>query len=195
MSRLLRATPADQLTDAADRFADRWQFLSSYNYLDATGNTDADAQFEQIHVFGTRSFSIRDASGNEWSGRGKRPHWLNDALDGGATLIADDLVEMKRVGNRLLLSFPPDSPAELKGKIVARGLSLVDVAVAPPEVELALVVEATPPAEVDILPDSLDFEWLGLPVTTIRIPLLEPSAPAKVRLALAKLTRSIIPPS
>jgi HPr kinase/phosphorylase len=128
------------------------------------------------------------------SGSGKSDLTLR-LLDSGATLISDDVVEMKRADRRLLLSFPPESPSDLKGKIVARGLGLVDVAAAPPEVELALVVEATPPAEVEILPESLDSEWLGLPVTTLRIPLLEPSAPAKVRLALAKLSRSIIPPS
>ena len=128
------------------------------------------------------------------SGSGKSDLTLR-LLDSGATLISDDVVEMKRVDSRLLLSFPPESPGELKGKIVARGLGLVDVAAAPPEVELALVVEATPPAEVEILPESLESEWLGLSVTTIRIHLLEPSAPAKVRLALTKLARSIIPPS
>jgi len=51
------------------------------------------------------------------------------------------------------------------------------------------------PAEVELIPETLESEWLDLQVTTIGIGLLEPSAPAKVRLALAKLTRSIIPPS
>ncbi len=102
---------------------------------------------------------------------------------------------MKRAGNVLLLSFPPEGPAELKGKMEVKGLGIMSVAVAPPEIPLALVVESTPPAEIELIPESLESEWLGLPVTTIGIHLLEPSAPAKVRLALAKLTRSIIPPS
>jgi serine kinase of HPr protein (carbohydrate metabolism regulator) len=116
-------------------------------------------------------------------------------IDAGATLIADDVVELKRAGDALLLSFPPEGPADLKGKMAVKGLGIVSVPASPPAVPLALVVESTPPAEVTLLPDSLESEWLGLAVTTIRIPLLEPSAPAKVRLALAKLTRSIIPPS
>lgn len=116
-------------------------------------------------------------------------------IDAGATLIADDLVELKRAGGALLLSFPAEGPAELKGKMEVKGLGIMSVPAAPPEVPLALVVRSTPPAEVELIPESLESEWLGLQVTTIGIGLLEPSAPAKVRLALAKLTRSIIPPS
>ena len=116
-------------------------------------------------------------------------------IDSGATLIADDLVELKREGGALLLSFPADGPTELKGKMEVKGLGIMSVPAAPPEVPLALVVRSTPPAEVELIPESLESEWLGLMVTTIGIGLLEPSAPAKVRLALAKLTRSIIPPS
>ena len=116
-------------------------------------------------------------------------------IDSGATLIADDLVEMKRDGGALLLSFPPEGPADLKGMMEVKGLGIMSVPAAPSEVPLALVVESTPPDQVELIPESLESEWLGLPVTTVRIHLLEPSAPAKVRLALAKLTRSIIPPS
>jgi serine kinase of HPr protein (carbohydrate metabolism regulator) len=116
-------------------------------------------------------------------------------IDSGATLVADDLVELKRDGEQALLSFPPEGPADLKGKMEVKGLGIMSVPVAPPEVPLALVVQSTPPAEVELIPDSLESEWLGLMIATIRIHLLEPSAPAKVRLALAKLTRSIIPPS
>lgn len=116
-------------------------------------------------------------------------------IDSGAALVADDLVELKRAGDRLLLSFPPEGPADLKGKMEVKGLGIMGVAAAPPDVPLALVVRSTPLAEVELIPESLESEWLGIAVTTIGIHLLEPSAPAKVRLALAKLTRSIIPPS
>ena len=128
------------------------------------------------------------------SGAGKSDLTLR-LIDSGATLIADDVVEMKRIGNQLLLSFPPEGPVDLKGKMEVKGLGIMSVPVAPPQVPLALVVRSTPLAEVELIPESLESEWLGLPVPTIGIGLLEPSAPAKVRLALAKLTRSIIPPS
>jgi HPr kinase/phosphorylase len=116
-------------------------------------------------------------------------------IDSGATLIADDVVELVCEDHALLLSFPPEGPADLKGKMEVKGLGIMSVPVAPPAVPLALVVRSTPLAEVELIPESLESEWLGLAVTTIGIHLLEPSAPAKVRLALAKLTRSIIPPS
>jgi HPr kinase/phosphorylase len=116
-------------------------------------------------------------------------------IDACATLIADDVVEMRRDGTLLLLSFPPEGPGELKGKMEIKGLGIMSVPAAPLEIPLALVVRSTSPAEVELIPESLESEWLGLAVTTIGIHLLEPSAPAKVRLALAKLTRSIIPPS
>ncbi|HEX6117872.1 MAG TPA: HPr kinase/phosphatase C-terminal domain-containing protein [Dongiaceae bacterium] len=116
-------------------------------------------------------------------------------IDAGARLIADDVVEMKREGDLLLLSFPPEGPANLRGRMEVKGLGIMSVPTAPPDTPLALVVEATPPERVELIPESLQSEWLGLAVTTLRIPLLEPSAPAKVRLALAKPTRSIIPPS
>jgi HPr kinase/phosphorylase len=116
-------------------------------------------------------------------------------IDAGATLIADDVVELKRAGQALLLSFPPEGPAELKGKMEVKGLGIMSVPAAPPDVPLALVVQATPRDKVELIPESLESEWLGLSATTIGIDLLAPSAPAKVRLALAKLARSIIPPS
>lgn len=116
-------------------------------------------------------------------------------IDSGATLIADDVVELKREGRGLLLSFPPEGPADLKGKMEVKGLGIMSVPMAPPEVPLALVVRSTPREQVELIPESLESEWLGLKVATIGIHLMEPSAPAKVRLALAKLTRSIIPPS
>jgi serine kinase of HPr protein (carbohydrate metabolism regulator) len=128
------------------------------------------------------------------SGSGKSDLTLR-LIDSGALLIADDLVEMKRMGGAVLLSFPPEGPADLKGKMVVKGLGIMSVAVAPAESPLTLVVQATPVEKIELIPESLESEWLGLPVTTIGIHLLEPSAPAKVRLALAKLTRSIIPPS
>ena len=116
-------------------------------------------------------------------------------IDAGAALVADDVVELKRDGNEILLSFPPEGPANLMGKMEVKGLGIMSVPVAQPDVPLALVVQSTPRERIELVPESLESEWLGVQVTTIGIHLLEPSAPAKVRLALAKLTRSIIPPS
>jgi serine kinase of HPr protein (carbohydrate metabolism regulator) len=53
-------------------------------------------------------------------------------IDSGATLIADDVVEMTRERDQLLLSFPPEGPADLKGKMEVKGLGIMSVPVAPP---------------------------------------------------------------
>ncbi|HEY1383114.1 MAG TPA: serine/threonine protein kinase, partial [Dongiaceae bacterium] len=77
------------------------------------------------------------------SGSGKSDLTLR-LIDSGATLIADDVVELKRAGDMLLLSFPPEGPGDLKGKMEIKGLGIMSVPVAPPEIPLALVLEATP---------------------------------------------------
>jgi HPr kinase/phosphorylase len=128
------------------------------------------------------------------SGSGKSDLALR-LIDAGATLVAEDVVEMTRDGSQLLLSFPPEGPADLKGKMEVKGLGIMSVPAAPPAAPLALVVQATAREEMALIPESLESEWLDLKVATIGIDLLEASAPAKVRLALAKLARSIIPPS
>ena len=65
------------------------------------------------------------------SGAGKSDLTLR-LIDSGATLIADDMVELKREGDRLLLSFPPEGPADLKGKMEVKGLGIMSVPAAPP---------------------------------------------------------------
>lgn len=116
-------------------------------------------------------------------------------VDQGALLIADDLVELTREEGRVMAAFPGDAPAELKGRIEARGLGIVAVPAAAAPVELALVIEATPAADVDRLPETTYSQWLDVNIPTLRLTLLEASAPTKVRLALGAISGSIIRPS
>lgn len=116
-------------------------------------------------------------------------------IEAGALLIADDLVELTREGGRVSAAFPSDAPAKLKGRIEARGLGIVAVPAAESPAELALVVEASSAAEIDRLPESQTSQWLDLDIPTLRLALLEASAPIKVRLALGARSGSIIPPS
>src|SRR4030095_5211048 len=101
------------------------------------------------------------------SGAGKSDLTLR-LIDSGATLVADDVVELKREGNALLLSSPPEGPGDLKGKMEVKGLGIMSVPVAPPEVPLALVVRSTPPAEGELMPETLESEWLFLPGSALR---------------------------
>jgi HPr kinase/phosphorylase len=116
-------------------------------------------------------------------------------IDGGAALIADDGVALRRAGGRLMLRLPASAPAETRGRLEVRGLGILPV----PTVEaapLGLVVEllpaGAPPPER--LPESTAISLLGLTFPVICLAGLEASAPAKVRLAVRAASVFIIPP-
>src|ERR1041385_2406330 len=87
------------------------------------------------------------------SGSGKSDLTLR-LIDSGATLIADDVVELKRDGEVLLLSSPAEGPAGLRGKREIKGLGIMSVPAAPPDIPLSLVLQETPPSEVELIPES-----------------------------------------
>ena len=115
-------------------------------------------------------------------------------IDGSALLIADDLVELRRAGDHVQAGFPADAPADLRGRIEARGLGIVAVPAADRPVRLALVVEAGAGGGEE-RENYKDSQWLDVSVPVLRLALLEASAPAKVRLALGAAPGSIIRPS
>lgn len=116
-------------------------------------------------------------------------------VEAGALLIADDLVELTRDGQRVMAGFPAEAPAELKGRIEVPGLGIVAIPAAEGPAELALVVQAAPAAEVERMPESQYSQWLDVKIPTLKLTLLEASTPTKVRLALGARTGSIIRPS
>lgn len=116
-------------------------------------------------------------------------------IEGGALLIADDLVELRRAGDHLVASFPADAPADLRGRIEARGLGIVAVPAADGPVRLALVVTAHVPEDTGNSYKSEVFQGLDATVPALHLALLEASAPTKVRLALGAAPGSIIRPS
>lgn len=127
------------------------------------------------------------------SGAGKSDLALR-LIDQGALLIADDLVELRRDGTALTAGFPQEAPADLRGRIEARGLGILQVAAAETPVPLALVVESSPSSTLERLGESKLHQWLGVDVPVARLALLEASAPTKVRLALGARS-GIIPAS
>ncbi len=116
-------------------------------------------------------------------------------IEGGALLIADDLVELRRAGDDLLAGFPADAPADLRGRIEARGLGIVAVPAADGPVRLALVVQADAPSGAGNPENHQELQWLDIALPRLRLALLEASAPTKVRLALGASSGSIIRPS
>jgi serine kinase of HPr protein (carbohydrate metabolism regulator) len=114
------------------------------------------------------------------SGSGKSDLTLR-LLDRGFTLVSDDQTIVKREGDRLVASAPPN----IKGKLEIRGIGIVDmdtVETAP----IALYVELT--SEIVRLPDDRrERQVLGLNLPLISIDAQTASEASKVSLALYRL--------
>jgi len=119
------------------------------------------------------------------SGRGKSDLALR-LIDGGAKLIADDVVEIVKRGTALELRPPGETPRHLKGKMEVRGLGIV----AMPSVaraRLALVIQLVEPERVERYPESARMAFLGIRIKLLKLSAFEASSAAKVRLAVAGL--------
>ena len=112
------------------------------------------------------------------SGAGKSDLALR-LIDAGARLVADDQVELRRAGERVLVT----APAAIAGLIEVRGVGIIRLeAVA--EATLALLVDLVPSAEVDRFPETRCEDVLGLAVPSIALSPFEASTAAKLRFAL-----------
>jgi serine kinase of HPr protein (carbohydrate metabolism regulator) len=117
------------------------------------------------------------------SGSGKSDLSLR-LLDRGFTLVSDDQTIVKRQGDRLIATPPP----QLAGKLEIRGIGIVDME-HQADVPVALIVELT--SEIQRLPDdSRERPILGVPVPLVSVDAMTASAASKVALALDRLGRS-----
>ena len=114
------------------------------------------------------------------SGAGKSDLALR-LLDRGFTLVSDDQTTIRRDGDRLIASAPPN----IAGKLEIRGVGIVDMDVLK-DVPVALFVELT--SEIQRLPDdSRERPLLGGRRPLISIDAMTASAPSKVALALDRM--------
>lgn len=114
------------------------------------------------------------------SGSGKSDLTLR-LLDRGFTLVSDDRTIVKRHGETLLASAPP----QLAGKLEIRGVGIVDMA-HDSDIPVALVVELT--SDIQRLPDdSRERPILGVSIPLVSIDAMTASAASKVALALDRL--------
>ncbi|HWI88786.1 MAG TPA: HPr kinase/phosphatase C-terminal domain-containing protein [Sphingomicrobium sp.] len=114
------------------------------------------------------------------SGSGKSDLALR-LLDRGFTLVSDDRTLVRKDGDRLIASAPPN----LAGKLEIRGIGIVDMDVLS-DVPVALFVELT--SEIQRLPDeNRERPVLGVRVPLISIDAMSASAPSKVALALDRM--------
>lgn len=114
------------------------------------------------------------------SGSGKSDLALR-LLDRGFTLVSDDQTLVRRDGDRLLASAPP----QIAGKLEVRGIGIIEVE-SQRDVPVALLVELT--SEIQRLPDeSRERPVLGVPLPLVSIDALTASAASKIALALDRL--------
>ncbi|MDE0056965.1 MAG: HPr kinase/phosphatase C-terminal domain-containing protein [Defluviicoccus sp.] len=100
-------------------------------------------------------------------------------VDGGATLVADDQVDIRAAAGRLEASPPP----ALAGKIELRGLGILAVdwqRSAPLRLAVELLTDRPP----ERLPAPAERRFEGVALPLIRLAPFEASAAAKVRLAV-----------
>lgn len=112
------------------------------------------------------------------SGSGKSDLALR-LIDAGARLVADDQSELVRVGNEIVVR----PPAAIAGLLEVRGIGIVRLEPLM-EAPLALIADLVPAEVVERLPSTRSEQILGLDLPLIALPPFEPSAVAKLRLAL-----------
>lgn len=96
-------------------------------------------------------------------------------------LVADDRVDMTARSGRLIAS-PPDAIA---GKLEVRGIGIVAVEYLP-ETWVRLAVDLVARDAVERLPEDQTWACLGVTLPLVSLHAFDASAPAKVRLAVAR---------
>lgn len=113
------------------------------------------------------------------SGTGKSDLALR-LIDRGAALVSDDYTLLRRSGTALLAS----APATIAGRIEVRGLGIVEMT---PVADVPVALIVTPSDAPERMPlDPRVRRIAGIDVPCVALAPLEPSAPIKVELALAR---------
>lgn len=114
------------------------------------------------------------------SGSGKSDLTLR-LLDRGFTLVSDDQTIVKKDGDRLVASAPPN----IAGKLEIRGIGIVEMD-SVTDLPVALLVELT--SDIQRIPDdSRERPILGVSIPLISIDAMGASAPSKVAIALDRM--------
>ncbi|HET9813539.1 MAG TPA: HPr kinase/phosphatase C-terminal domain-containing protein [Sphingomicrobium sp.] len=114
------------------------------------------------------------------SGAGKSDLALR-MLDRGFALVSDDRTIVRKQGDRLLATAPPN----IAGKLEIRGIGIVEMD-ALTDVPVALIVELR--TDIERLPDDdRERQLLGVAVPLISIDAMTASAASKVALALDRM--------
>ena len=121
------------------------------------------------------------------SGSGKSDLALR-LIDAGARLVADDQSELYRSGDRVIVR----APATIAGLLEVRGVGIFRLD-ALAEAPVALIVDLVPAENVERLPAPHTETILGVALPLVRVTPFDPSAAAKLRLALRAFTEPGLP--
>ena len=117
------------------------------------------------------------------SGGGKSDLALR-MIEDGARLVADDQIELTAVRGALRAA----APAALRGRLEVRGVGIVEVAWIE-STTLRLVIDLVGSGLPDRLPEPSRRDYLGIGLPCMALSPFEPSAPAKLRLAVDRIKR------
>jgi serine kinase of HPr protein (carbohydrate metabolism regulator) len=112
------------------------------------------------------------------SGSGKSDLALR-LIDSGASLVADDRVNLVVKSGQLLAS----PPAPIAGKIEAYGIGILELPHTQ-EVAVSIAVDVTPQKTIERLPEPVFFDCLGVRLPLVSLNAFEGSVCAKIRLYL-----------
>ena len=115
------------------------------------------------------------------SGSGKSDLALR-LIDEGALLVSDDQVILTEADGGLTAS----APATIAGRMEVRGIGIVSMPHLP-QVGLTLVVDLVAAAKIERMPEAACCRLGGVDLPAIALAPFEPSAPAKLRLAVRRL--------
>jgi HPr kinase/phosphorylase len=108
-------------------------------------------------------------------------------IDEGATLIADDRVNLRRKDDALIAS----AAKNIFGLLEVRGIGILHFDAAQDK-PVALVAHLDPEGDIERLPEPSSWNYLGVSIPAIHISPFEASAPSKIRLALGIALKDIL---
>jgi len=100
-------------------------------------------------------------------------------IEGGAKLVADDRVDIEKIGTALELS----APENLHGLIEVRGLGVANIGAAE-NTPLNLIVDLKASQDIERMPEQREESIEGISVPVVELDPFEASAAAKIKLAL-----------
>lgn len=107
-------------------------------------------------------------------------------IDAGAGLIADDYTKLEINDGQVFVS-PPET---ISGMMEVRGIGVMHIGTSG-QAPLMMIVNLVRHELIERLPEHLNTEIMGTPVPLIEVDPFEPSAAAKVRMALKAIKEKI----